>query len=226
MGRHWIVGIAIAACFDAAALAQEHHCPEGQVWGGTKCVWKELCPNGRPAYYGPCDQEPTPPPPPPPCDSGSSERPCTREKQETPTPPPIPPHDSTVVAQGCYGEIKFDSSKEREANRGKGIRRVVLVGGNAADLLDSYAAETSAKKVKMNLENLTVFYFEPSTNEPKTLRGGADVKVTTTDFFNYRSIQTVWRNRLRDVIAAERPNPEQDALRLGADLVCGSAKRK
>jgi hypothetical protein len=221
--RRFGFGVFLAVVCVVSLVAQERACPEGQVWGGTKCVWKELCPNGRPAYYGPCEDSQAPDPVPPCKSDAPEEQPCKREKEDTGE-KVTPPHDPTVVDQGCYGEVKFDGGKARAENRAKGIRRVLLVGGNAADLLDAYVAECSAKKLKMSLDHVTVFYFEGTSNEPKSLKGGADVKVTTTDFFNYRSIQTVWKNRLRQVAAAPRPNAEQDAVRLGSDLVCGAAK--
>jgi hypothetical protein len=98
---------------------------------------------------------------------------------------------------------------------------VLVVGGKADDLLARYLRGAAERDVKVNLETLTVFYFPTGSNEPKSLKGGADVAYGVDDVFT-RSWEEVWKDKLKSVVADRRASPREDTKRLKTDLVCGA----
>lgn len=204
----------------------ECECPDGKVWGGSKCEWKNLCPGGEPSLNGNCNEEPTETR----CPSGTTLkngecieircRPgevlvngiCKRSK-------PCP-SGWTDVNGTCVRRIR-QCERETVVFAQNSGERVLLVGGDVGDLFDQYSSAARRKNIKIDFEELAVIFYGPRGGQ-NILRGGKDVKVTMSDYFQGKTWQQVWKEQLRGKRAVVRSDPEGEAAVLKADLVCGN----
>ncbi len=110
-------------------------CPPGMVFGGRKCEWPEVCPNGQPngPEGPPCRQIQLCPDGKPPANGlcGAPARPC----------------DLRAILRRNSGE----------AGRG---RRVLLVGGDSEVLWSSYLDQLRKNNVEIDLDESEVLLFE------------------------------------------------------------------
>lgn len=111
--------------------ADRHACPEGQVWGGAKCEWSELCSGSwAPPIHGRCPGDP--------CPAGTVE---------------IAGHcESPPTAEECSGRVEF-------APHRRSARRVVLSDGEGSVLLDRYISEARQAGLLVDYESIRVIFF-------------------------------------------------------------------
>jgi hypothetical protein len=222
------VGIGLA--FTPKGFALGHECPPGQVWGGQKCEWRDLCPDGQPpAKNGECERgEATPPP-------ASSPAPA-----RTPLPEPIRcPDGSVASSNGCQppaapcppGKIAVNgrcSFQMRNCDRSTVFSRqessgrsVVFVNGDLVNLFNRYFADAERSKVDLDLDRLKVIFFD-TQNKRVILEGGNNVKMDIGQLFAGMTMKQVWLRKLRRYKSAfDLSDPVAEAGQFGGDLLCG-----
>lgn len=212
-------------CKDGITPRQNGHCPED--------------PEGGPS------EEPQPQPQPAPLP-----RPLARPQhrpQPVPVPQPVPqPACPTgyVLSGGrcvsalptiicldgkpsvngkCPPKVRLCEQKTifvHEHDAPKSPRKVLFVGATLSTLFERYVADTKAAQRSLDLEKLTVMYYD-TTGE----RHDIEEKMTLGRYFNGRTIDQVWRRSFKSLSAAQRADAEIDARSADADLVCGNAPR-
>lgn|SRR6185295_849899 len=202
-------------------------CPPGMVMGASDCVWKELCPDGRPLPVGGClmprevcaDGRPAPPggcgPTPEPCigEQGRISDGCKGATGVTaPTVVvPVPRRCETIV-------VTAEKSNKNAA-------KVLFVNGDAEKLFARYYSELGQSGREIPLEKLIVVLVN-KVGEELELRAGEEVKMSLSEFFRGVTWEQLWRKRLKGKISADIEGAELEARRIFADLVCGRTLNK
>jgi hypothetical protein len=194
-------------------------CPEGMVWGGLKCEWRNICPDGRPSSDGVCDEAEIR------CPSGKVFVNGVCEEPETSK---SCPKGYDLIEGICRplanGIDVIESMRECQkavvfTPKSAGLR-VLLVNGEAGSLLEEYFSEAKRRKLAIEFESLAVIVFKPQGGQV-TYRGGKEVKMTIGRYFKGATWQQIWVKALTGVRAGERSHPMMDAKRLEADVICG-----
>ncbi len=206
-----------------ANLQAQSRCPEGKVWGGRKCEWRNLCSDGRPARGGLC-RDGRPPIPP-------------ELRQVTPRPQPRPrPRPPVVVKEitpavsaprACEAATVFHPKQDERPTEKHGLlgkqvqpRKVVLVGGNASELFTRYSTDAKETGRRLDLRRLEVVFFNEK-NERAMLVGGDQVRMSVGQLLAGMTWEQVWMGKLGERRAFPRSDAYQQAAALEADLLCG-----
>src|SRR3954447_9571820 len=213
-----IFALLVLSLVGVTGVPTSKDCPPEMVWGGTKCEWRNVCPDGSPYNGKPCAQVKTPP--------------------RAPTPQPVPPLPPTAAPQPVLpvpgssqcagGEIAINGKcvrAPRDCDRAtvffgeisEPARNVLLVNGPAPELIDRYFSDLRKKHSAGDVNVLTVFFYEKG--ELSTVRA----KQTMVDFFKTWTIEQVWEKRvLKGRNASDVDDPISISKNLMADLICGS----
>ena len=218
-----VSGLALAT----STFAVGHECLPGQVWGGQRCEWLELCPNGQPAVNGECEKVeatprpvPTPaftPPEPTRCPDGSiaSSNGCQPPKSVT-----CPP-GKVAVNGGCSFRIRSCDRSTIFSRQESSSRSVVFVNGDLVNLFSRYTADAQRSKIDLDLDQIKVVFFD-AENKRVMLEGGNNVKMDIGQLFSGMTMKQVWMRRLKKhKIAADLTDPVAEAVQFSADLLCG-----
>lgn len=227
--RRFFFTVGIWLVLAANGLALGHECPPGQVWGGQRCEWLNLCPNGQPPKNGECGEaevtprppspSPTPPPPPEPirCPDGSI---ASSNGCEPPKAVRCPPGKVAINGR-CSFQIRNCDRSTVFSSQGSPGRSILLVNGNLVDLFSRYTADAERRKIDLDLDQLKVVFFN-ANNKRVILEGGNNVKMDIGQLFSGMTMKQVWIRRMkREKVASDLPDPAAEAAQFSADLLCG-----
>ena len=196
-------------------------CPRGMVWGGHKCEWRDLCPDGRPPRGGVCR---------PPDESPKVNR-EPKDRVRRPSPPKIAPDPRPIpevkAPRPCETSTIFHPVQDQKPKQKRGMfgklvqpRRVVVVGGNASGLFTRYVADAEKSGRSLDFQELEVVYFDEQDRR-QMLVGGDNVRQSVGQLLAGLTWKQVWLSKLQDIVASPRSDAEAQAEMLEADLLCG-----
>lgn len=231
--RALIAGIAGAVLLLPILAEAQRRCPEGMVWGGRKCEWQNVCPDGRPTLDGLCsDGLPPRPPVPAPRPTTPPFRPAPPQPQPPAPRVVITPVDPPVAAtRRCDRATVFHPRQDAKPKVKSGIfggevqaRRVLFIGGNAGVLFRRYLTDAKDAGRAPDLKRLEIVHFD-SGGQRKELVGGDQVRMSVGQMLAGMTWEQVWTAQLGSIESANRSDAEQQAAALEADLVCSGAGR-
>lgn len=196
-------GLALLLLLGDNTSAQQ--CPEGQVWTGSKCAWLNLCPDGT-VWRGTQ------------CRNGT-QRVVREPQQELPRQPvDTPPAPRQDKKDACLCEREF-----RVGARAGDDRRVLLTDGLGKDLFVAYLRQLKDSRLKVDLAELGVYYSRGG--QIRKLQGGVNVTLGFGEAMVGRTMRDKWLEALTGISAERICGAETTARELGADLMCGRARR-
>ena len=74
--------------------------------------------------------------------------------------------------------------------------------------------------MRIDFDSLVVVYYGQDGSR-RELAGGAEVRMGLGQLLTGMTMEQVWRSKLKGNPSSDLPDPEREARRIGADLVCG-----
>lgn len=193
-GLLWLVAGTCSVLINIRLEAQAPQCPPGQIWSGETCVIHYYCKNGQPLLPG-----------------GSCGKPSSNEpNQRPPNSGVMLPH---LEEPPCSRKAQF-FKRVRAAPKG---RTVLLSNGSAETLFERYVEDSGTANTDLELKHLRIVLVERTRGYVILVAP----RLKIGEMFKFLTPHRLWLRELKGLWAKKILNPEREALRLQADLVCG-----